>query len=137
LNEEVAALRKELGRASVYFQLADENMGLFLDEYLDSDGPEKGCSLLKFWEATADANPRWWNFAKTVWIILQIPASESAAERGFSIFQALWPRCRMSAREKLMEAELRIRLDHVYNHDVDRQTKEWAEAKKRAAKTCR
>jgi hypothetical protein len=110
-------------------------VGHFPDENLDSDGPEKGCSLLKFWEAAADANPRWWNFAKTVWILLQISASESAAEGGFSIFQALGPQCRGSAREKLMEAGLRIRLDRVCNQDIDRQTKARAEAKKQNVNT--
>jgi hypothetical protein len=49
------------------------------------NGPERDYDLLKFWNVEADQDPYLFDFAKTVWLLLQIPASESAAERAFSV----------------------------------------------------
>jgi hypothetical protein len=137
LHEEISALRAELISASAYFKLADDKIGFVFDGHLDGAGPEGGYSILKFWEATADAKPDWFSFAKTAWILLQIPASESAAERGFSIFQALRRRRRSGAKEALVAAELRVRLEHVCDRDLEQQTKDWEKARAEVLKHAR
>jgi hypothetical protein len=92
------------------FGLNTEIVSVKLENYFDGHGPERGCDLLKCWNSEADRDSEPFDIAKTAWLILQIPASESASECAFAFLQTLFPRYQTGCNDKLLEAELRIRL---------------------------
>jgi hypothetical protein len=113
-----------------YLQLGDgEEVCKQFDDFLDGPGPERGRYPLRYWAALSDEHPDKFAFAKTAWVILQIPASESAAERAFSVFEGLFPRCRMGSSLPLLGAELRVRLEQVYDLEAVRILREWETAR--------
>jgi hypothetical protein len=95
-----------------YFGLNNETVGSKLENYFDDPGLSD-CDLLKLFNSQADRDPNLFDFIKRIWVVLQIPASESAAGHAFSVLQALFHRCRTGGDEKLLEAELRIRLQEI------------------------
>jgi hypothetical protein len=80
-NRQIEEMRHELSQMCSYSGLNTGTVGADFDHYLDGGGPERACDLLKFWNAEADRELRLFDFAKTAWLLFQIPASESAAER--------------------------------------------------------
>jgi hypothetical protein len=111
VNNQIKQMRHGLDHICSSFRLKNETADVDFESYLDGNGPKRGCDLLKFWNTEADRDPDLFDFAKTVWLLLQIQASESAAERAFSVLQTMFPRCRALSNEKLLEAELRIQLE--------------------------
>jgi hypothetical protein len=102
---QIEEMRQELLQMCSYFGLNTETVRADFDHYRDGSGPERGCDLLKFWNAEADRESRLFDFVQTAWLLLQIPASEFAAERAFSVLEPLFPRCRAASNGKLLEAE--------------------------------
>jgi hypothetical protein len=68
----------------LYFGLNNETVGIRLENYFDGRGLSD-CDLLKSFNSEADRDPNLLDFIKTIWLILQIPVSESAAEHAFSV----------------------------------------------------
>jgi hypothetical protein len=114
INKEIETMRSKLIMASELFGVPDPALGIHLDEYLDGKGPPGNRDMKSYWRALADDEPDHFAFARIAWILLQIPAHEASAERAFSVFEALFPRVRMSASQHLLSAELRIRLEQLY-----------------------
>jgi hypothetical protein len=120
LNKQIEEMRHELSQTCSHFGLNTGTLAADFDHYLDGSGPERARDLLKFWNVEADSESRLFDFAKIAWQLLQIPASESTAERAFSVLEALFPRCRAVSNAKLLEAELRIRLEQIYDKIMER-----------------
>jgi hypothetical protein len=128
--EEINRMTKELVRAARLFKIttkpeADDALSLQFEEYLHRpQEPPNSMTPLAFWDQ-ASCNSGLFLLARTAWLILQIPASEAAAERAFGVVQALFPRIRMSASQDLLNAELRIRLEQIYSRSSIPEFKRW------------
>jgi hypothetical protein len=127
IDNKVEAMRGELNRICTYSNPGEEiKLGQLFDEYLeDTTGPDPDRKILSWWAALRSRDERLFHFATAAWLMPQMPASESAAERAFSVFEALFPRCRVAAGASLLTAELRIRLEQVYDGAKAKAAADW------------
>jgi hypothetical protein len=96
---------------------AAEAMGIQFDRYLeDANAWPKGSSEFdvwphRRWTGATDAAQQ---VASVAEVLTQLPASEAAAERLFSVFVALFNDRRLRANRDIVEAEMIIRMWQIY-----------------------
>jgi hypothetical protein len=105
-------------------------LGRLFDAYVDcsdfwSDGENarsgwatKGARRAGIWEQTLRCNRSdWLDFVRIASLLTQMPASEAAAERLFSVFDCVFKKNRMSSHIELLDATLMIREWQIYHRD--------------------
>ena len=96
---------------------AAETVGVQFDRYLEDANawPKGSCEFDVWphgrWTGATDAAQQ---FASVAEVLTQLPASEAAAERLFSVFVALFNDRRLRANRDIVEAEMIIRMWQIY-----------------------
>jgi hypothetical protein len=121
---QLPAMRERfLERAAYLFPSAPvDQVGSLFDEYARTLGFWRpGEQFVLGWGQRRwayDAGSAQFVFAATSEILTQLPASEAAAERLFSVFEYLFNKQRMSAGTDLIHAEMMIRMLQLYHPEM-------------------